>query len=1041
MNIEQRDQLIRCIGALRRDFYHPLGELELSGFEEEAELSLEQALAHERQPRPRGARVTEPWHYGWLFTDFVLPAAARGERVVLSLEPGGESTLFLNGRTFGMRRADWVSAPHHVLVDQTVARRAKGGERFALAMEVYGGTPLPEDPIARIPQDRRATGPVFPEEGVRMRQPPPAVVGDNTFGIWNEEAYQLWLDVRMLLDIHDTQREDSFLRERIGFELGSLLDRLDMEQPLEQRRRMYVEARGWLKPLMEAKNGTFAPSMAAIANSHLDVAWLWPVKETRRKTQRTFAQQLRLLREYPEARFLQSQCVLYEMCRERDPRLFEEIKEAIRAGQWIADGAMWVEPDTNLTGGESLIRQFLYGMRYFKEELGVRSRVAWLPDSFGYTAALPQILAGFGIEGLTTQKIFWTYNDAERFPYHAFLWKGMDGTEVPCYLHMAYETAVDAATLNKRWRERLSQDGTGDFFLPFGYGDGGGGPTRDDFEQLRRERDMQGVPRMRYETPADFLAGCRKEEWPVYRGELYFQCHRGTYTSQAAIKAGNRRSEQALRALEFVRAMAAVRGAADYPAGEIEALWKDALFNQFHDILPGSCIGQVYTEANARYAALLRRCDELTRHALAAMARGGDGVTIYHAQSADRTQIVRLDERFAGGAVTYEGEAVPCVPCEGGALAMVKLPAMGHVSLRPGNVPERPSRVHAERADGGWKLVGDRIEATLNALGELVSVVDVRTGVERLGGVSNRLHLYRDVPRAYDAWDIDSQTFRREVFPEVSAESELVMRGGLRAAVRFTLRMLDSVIEETVSLDAGANRIDIDMRVQWHERHKLLKVSFDTGIDALEAANQIQFGHIMRPTHRSRKLDADRFEVCNHAFTALYDATHGCAVLNDSKYGVSMDGSVISLSLLRGAVSPDEAADQGAHRFRYACCFWDGAFEDSGIVYEAGALNVPVLCGQGFMPRESLLRCEDERVVIDTVKLAEDGSGDMIVRVYESMKGRRTARLHVPAGVGAAWRCSLAEERQEALPLQDGVVLLPLHPFEIATIRLRHCKS
>ena len=1035
MNSEQRNQLELVLKALQRDFYHPLGEIAFSGFRAEETLSLHQAEAHDKLPMPEGTLITQPWSYAWLFADFTLPETARGERIVMNLNPGGESTLFVNGRAFGTRRAEWVAVPHHYVVDQTLTRCAEGGEHFTLACEVYGGTPLPEQPCGRC-----ATGPVFPDEGVRMDPPPPALLGKNTFGMWNEEAYQLWLDAQMLLDIHDTQHEDSFLREKISYVLGGMLDRLDMEQPLAARRKAYTEAREWLRPLMEAKNGTFAPAMAAVGNSHLDVAWLWPTMETERKTIRTFAQQLRLLEEYPEALFLQSQCVLYEMCRARDPQLFEDIRAAIRNGQWIADGAMWVEPDTNLAGGESLIRQFLYGTRYFKEELGADSRIAWLPDSFGYSAALPQIVKGFGLEGLTTQKIFWTYNDAEKFPYHAFSWKGLDGSEIPCYLHMRYESFVDAKTLTERWHDRVIKDGSGEFLLPFGYGDGGGGPTRDDLEQLRRQQDIQGAPKMRHEAPADFIAKRKQLGLPVYRGELYFQCHRGTYTSQAAIKAGNRRSEQALRALELWTAAAAHAGCAVYPAKEIESLWKDALFNQFHDILPGSCIGQVYVEAKARYAHLLDRAEVLTHDALASMTSGEYGVTLYHAQSQQRTQLVPLDARFAAGAVTHEGTPVPCAASESGALALVTLPSMGHVSLRPAAAEIAAPAVYAAKTENSWTLENDRLTVTLNDRGEVVSVIDRKTGRQRIGSVSNRLHLYRDVPRAFDAWDIDSQIFDRECTPELSCEGETVSSGGLRAAVRFTAKFLHSTFVTTVSLDAAADRIDFAVDADWHERHKLLKVSFDTGIDAPEAANQIQFGHIMRPTHKSRKMDADRFEVCNHAFTALHDATHGCAVLNDCKYGVSMDQSVISLSLLRGATHPDEAADQGRHTFRYALYFWDGTFEHSGVVYEAAAFNTPVLTTEGFMPCASLFTVSDTNVVIDTVKLAEDGSGDMIVRLYESMNGSRSARITVPKGVTAAWRCSLAEEKQDALPLENGSILLALRPFDIATIR-RSAKS
>ncbi len=1030
MNSEQRNQLLLVLSALQHDFYHPLEEICFCGFRAEQTLTLEEATRHSKHPMPMGTTVARPWEYAWLFADFVLPEAACGERIVLNLNPGGESTLFVNGHAFGTHRAEWVAVEHHYLVDQTIAMCAQGGESVQLAMEVYGGTPLPMAPLGRC-----ATGPVFPEEGVRMQLPPLAVVGENSFGIWNEEAYQLWLDMQMLVDIHDTQSEDSFLREQISNVFGELLNWLDMEQALSERRMAYVEARRRLRPLMQAENGTFAPAMAVMGNSHLDVAWLWPIAETERKTIRTFAQQLRLLREYPEARYLQSQCVLYEMCRMRDPELFEEIKAAIRSNQWIADGAMWVEPDTNLAGGESLIRQFLYGMRYFKEELGAESHIAWLPDSFGYSAVLPQIVKGFGLEGLTTQKIFWTYNDAEKFPYHAFSWKGMDGSEIPCYLHMQYESFVDAKTLNRRWHERLSKDGSGMFYLPFGYGDGGGGPTRDDLEQIRRQKNLQGTPKLHYESPSSFIAQRKQMGLPVYCGELYFQCHRGTYTSQAAIKAWNRKSEQLLRVLELWCAAASIEVHTTYPSREIEALWKEALLNQFHDILPGSCIGQVYVEANARFRHLLQQADDLTKEALNSMKAGDCGVTLYHAQSTERMQVVPLDGRFAHGAVTYEGQQIPCVPYGEGALALVMLPALGRVSLKPAENALDVPRSFAEPTGKGWRLSNCFMDAVLNERGELVSVVDRRTGRQRIGGASNCLHMYRDVPRAYDAWDIDSQVFLRECMSEMEATSELIVPDGLRAAVRFTLKWLHSTFLLTVSVDANANRIDFAVEADWHERHKLLKVSFDTGIDAPEAANQIQFGYIKRPTHRSRTFDADRFEVCNHAFTAQYDATHGCAVLNDCKYGISMEGSVLSLSLLRGATSPDEAADQGQHAFCYAVYFWDGAFEESDVVSEAGALNVPIFTADGFAPRQSLLTCEDDRVVIDTVKLAEDGSGDVIVRLYESMDGQRTTRIGLPKGTTEIWRCSLDEEKQEKLANENGTVQLSFHPFEIITLR------
>lgn len=1030
MDTEQRGQLALVLNALERDFYHPLGELHFSGFKTEKQLSLREAEDYNRSEYPVGFAWGKPWEYAWMFAEFTLPKEAAGERIVMDLNPGGESTLFLNGAAFGTRRRDRVDHVHHYIVDQTVTRCAREGESFSLAMEVYAGTPLPDSPMGRC-----ASGPVFPEEGVRMTGEEPAKVEKSTFGIWNEEAYQLWLDITVLLGIYETQGEHSFVREKVGYALGDMLNRLDMEQLLPRRREAYREMRESLKPLLEMKNGTFAPSMGVIANSHLDIAWLWPLAETERKTIRTFAQQLRILEEYPETLFLASQCVLYEMCKKQCPELFERIKEAIGRGQWVAEGAMWVEPDTNLSGGEALIRQFLYGKRYFKEEFGVDSRIAWLPDTFGYSAVLPQILAGCDVDGLTTQKIFWTYNDAEAFPYHAFLWKGMDGTTVPCYLHMFYESAVDVKTLMKRWEERLVQDGSGEFYLPFGYGDGGAGPTRDDMELVRREENLQGVPRLHYETPSEMLKRRSKEELPVYRGELYFQCHRGTYTTQGAVKRGNRRAEQAMRAYELWAACAFWTKGQTYPSADIEAAWKKVLLNQFHDILPGSSIARVYQEALALYDDIMREAKDGTDTALQSMTGAGDGVTVYHTGSFERRQLVLLDDRFAKGAVTAEGEMVPCMRTNEGVLALTALPSMGSVSFFPAEVPER--KIAFAYFDGKeFVLYNDVLRARVNENGQLVSVVTLADGKERIGGISNYFHLYRDVPRAFDAWDIDSQTEDREIAMDAACKGEIVLAEGLRASLRVVISFGASRLTQTISLDAGACRIDFDTEAEWQERHKLLKVSFDTGIEAAEAANQMQFGHIMRPTHRSNRSARDRFEVCNHGYTAMYDATHGAAVLNDCKYGVSMKDSEIFLSLLRGAVNPDPEADRGSHRFRYAFYVWDGAFDTSGIVAEAAALNAPLQVMEGTGAKTSFFSVDEPNCVIETVKLAEDGSGDLIMRLYESMNGARTAVLTCAFPFHKAWICNMLEEHKEVLKIENNRVELEFKPFEILTLRL-----
>ncbi len=1025
MTNELTEQINHVMDALAADLYHPIGEICLEGFLSSEDLTLREAETHDREPWPEGTMWGGPWDYAWMFARFVLPSRARGERIVMDLNPGGEATLFVNGKPFGARRADRLAYPHQYMEDLTVAMKAEGGEVISVAMEVYGGTPLPVHP----------NRPVFPETGIRFSRPSSAVVGHSTFGWWNEEAYQLWLDLTVLRDVHGYLDPDDAFREAIEDGLARLMDWLDLEQPEEMRRQTCTEARARIAPLVNARNGTFAPSMGVVANSHLDLAWLWPMAETRRKTARTFAAQVRLLKEYPEALFLQSQCAEYELCRRHYPELFEEVRAAIAEGRWIADGGMWVEPDTNLAGGEALVRQFLYGQRYFREVLGVESRVAWLPDTFGYSAALPQIIRGFGMTGLTTQKIFWSYNDSEPFPHHAFLWRGLDGSTIPSFLHMFYETQVDAATVHKRWISRLERDGSRDFFLPFGYGDGGGGPTRDDLEQIRRQRDLQGAPKLYWTSPEAYLKKRDNGSLPVYRGELYFPCHRGTYTTQAKIKRENRRAEHMLRAWEMLSAMAAFTGRAAYPGPALEENWKLLLTNQFHDILPGSSIAKVYEQALADLSGIQETAEQGAKQALLAFCSRDEGMTVFNPSSHRVVRLIPADRRFKGGAVTRDGVRFPAVPDGSGALVQATLDPMSAVTMKPADVPlKNPASVHREGES--YVLQNRRLRAVFTDRGEMVSLITLQDGLERVRSASNVFHLFRDLPRRFDAWDIDSQTEQREVPIRTECTSEIVCAGGLTASVRFTCRFSASVITQLVRLTADDAQIAFDTEADWQERHKLLKVSFDTGIDADNADHQIQFGYISRPAHRSRRYDADRFEVCAHAWTALRDATRGAAVLNDCKYGVSVRDGVISLSLLRAPTYPDAEADRGRHRFVYAYRPWSGTLEESGLTEAAEALNDPLILVPGSCGALRLMDIGDPAICVESVKLAEDGSGDLIIRLYESMGGARTVSFTPRLPFSRARACSLSEEPVSDLPVTDGSFPMTFRPFEIKTVRL-----
>ena len=1022
---ELTEQLRHVIEALAADLYHPLGEITLEGFSAPSVLTLKEAETYPREPWPAGTVWGMPWDYAWMFGRFTVPEEARGERIVMNLNPGGESVLYVNGKVFGARRGDRMDHPHQYISDQTVCLNAEGGESFGIALEVYGGTPLPDHP----------SRPVFPETGVTFTRNSPAVTGRSTFGWWNEEAYQLWLDLTVLRDVHDYLDLHDGFREALADGFSRLLDSLDMEQPLPRRRQAYIDARRLIAPLVNAHNGTFAASMGVIANSHLDYAWLWPIEETRRKTARTFAAVLRLLKEYPEAKFLQSQCAEYELCRQYYPELFDEVKEAIAEGRWIADGGMWVEPDTNLAGGEALVRQFLYGRRYFREVLGVESRVAWLPDTFGYSAALPQIIKGFGMTGLTTQKIFWSYNDAEPFPHHAFLWRGLDGTMIPSFLHMFYETAVDAKTVHTRWINRLEEDGSHDFYLPFGQGDGGGGPSRDDMEQVRRQRDLQGAPKLYWMTPEDYLKKRNNGSLPIYRGELYVPCHRGTYTTQALIKKGNRRAEHVLRVWEMLAAMAAFAGRAAYPAEELESTWKLLLTNQFHDILPGSSIARVYEQARMDIARIRDTAVRGAREALLAFCRNGLGLTVFNPSSHRITRVIRADERFAAGAVTREGVRFQAAAYKGEALVLACLEPMSAVTMYPAEVPVH-STATVRRQGSSFIMQNSVLRAVISKKGELLSMVLLQDDRERVRTPSNVFHLYRDLPRRFDAWDLDSQTERREVPMDAEYEAEIVCASGLFAELKITARFSSSVITQWIRLTAEDEQLEFITEADWQECHRLLKVSFDTGIDADNADHRIQFGYISRPAHRSRRYDTDRFEVCAHDWTVLRDAARGAALLNDCKYGVSVNDGVISLSLLRAPTYPDASADRGRHRFIYAYRAWDGPLESSGVIEAAEALNDPLITVPGSSVPLRLLNCSDPSVAVESVKLSEDGTGDLVIRLYESMGGTRTAVIHPFLPFSAVCTCSLSEDPRDILPVADGTFTLSFRPFEIITLRL-----
>lgn len=1037
MHSEWKVRLAHWLETLKKDLYLPLGPIEVESFFTSEHLSPETASQGVFTLMAPGTQWGHTWEYCWMRGRIGLPEEAAGKRIAMDLQTGGESTVFVDGKSFGTRRAEWVQVPHHYIVDNFLTDCGEAGRAYDLLIEAYAGHFFPESPLGGC-----ATGPVLPGsytdpkvEGQR------ATLGNMTYGIWNEDAYQLYMDLHTLALLGDQLDQESLRADRVAAALEQATLVIDFEQPLEARIESYRAARNVLKPVMEAVNGSTAPVFYAIGNAHLDLAWLWPMAETHRKTSRTFAQQLRLIDEYPEYKYLQSQPAAYEMCREYYPELFDRIIEAAKKGQWIPEGAMWVEPDTNMTSGESLIRQLIHGKRYFKDVFGVDSVVLWLPDTFGYSAALPQILNQTGVKYLVTQKIFWSYNEGDQFPYHYFTWQGADGSKIDSFLPTSYTYRTDPQEICETWSKRVQKRDLDAFLLPFGYGDGGGGPTRDHIEYLRREKDLEGMPRVKIESPVRFFEDMEAQGGPkhTYVGELYFSAHRGVYTSQAAIKKGNRKAELALREAEMWGSLAMLKGA-EYPLARMDAAWKKLLLNQFHDILPGSSIARVYEDARRDHRRIIGEANAVCDGALVELA-AGEGVTVFNSLSFERKGLVRLPAAYADGAMTADGTKIAVQKDGNGVLALVTVPACGAVSLKPAKAELPETAVTAKLTADGAVIENAVVCAKLNSRGEVVSFVDKRSGREFAAGPMNRLLMYKDVPRLFDAWDIDSNYILQPVEIEEPVTLYIKEAGPLRAVIRMSRKVLNSTFEQDIVLEAGSRRLDFVTEVDWHELHRLLKVEFPVDVQTMEGINEIQFGYMKRPTHRSRLYDSDRFEVCNQRYSALCDESHGAAVLNDCKYGISMSGNALQLTLLRAAASPEMRADNGKHTFTYAFTAWEGDFMSSPVVREAYDLNVPMLVAAGSCEGFSAFEVDAPNVFIDTVKPAEDGSGDIILRLYEAKRADTQCVLKINFPVKAIWACDMLENITEKLEAQNGEISLHFRTFEVKTLRIEVASS
>lgn len=869
----------------------------------------------------------------------------------------------------------------------------------------------------------------------------------------DENVNQLYYDLQVPLWAFSRMDKDDKVRLDLQTVLNETINLLDMRIPHSAAfDASVVKAIAYIGENLYEKMGGYDDVIATcIGHTHIDVAWWWTVAQTREKVVRSFATVLKLMEEYPNYKFMSSQPVLYYFLKQRYPELMERIKEKVKEGRWEPEGGMWLEADCNLTSGESLVRQFIHGKRFFQEEFGVDNKILWLPDVFGYSGALPQIMKKSGVDYFMTTKLAW--NQINKIPNDTFLWKGIDGSQVLTHLITTVGIGQDPkadffTTYNGRlhpdsimggWERYQNKEINNDILVCYGYGDGGGGPTRQMLEVSKRmEKGIKGIPKVRQEGSLTYFRELEKKvkdnrRLDTWEGEFYFEYHRGTYTSMARNKRGNRKSELMLMDLELLGLMAK-----DYPTQEITTLWRDIiLLNQFHDILPGSSIAEVYDVTKLEYEALADQAGAMIRERLAAIAGRGTGITVFNTTGFRRNDIVNLGEVKATALTDGEGNVYPVQHTESGAIAYVTgLPAKGCKTFAAAACDAASPFTHSD----DYHLETPFYSLTLDENGHFTSIFDKENDREILkpGAVGNMLRLYEDKPIYFDNWDIDMY-YTEKSWP---VNDLLSMRwtedGPVRTTLELTWKCSQSTITQKIHFYAQSRRIDFETTADWKEHQHLLKAEFPVDIHSDEATFEVQFGNVTRKVHTNTSWDKARFESCAQKWMDYSEGHYGISLLNDCKYGHSVIDGTIGLTLIKCGVEPNPNADVETHSFTYALYPHSETWKQAGTVAEAYNLNQPAYAVPGgeVGSAMSYASVDKANVVLETLKQAEDGNG-IVARLYECENGRTKAALTVPAGITKAYSTNLLEQIEEELPVVDGKVSFTIKPYEIKTILLR----
>ncbi|WP_077623204.1 alpha-mannosidase [Sediminibacillus massiliensis] len=977
----------------------------------------------------------------WFRTTVPIPEDWKDQKLVLQFHVGprdgagstAETLLYVNGKPL-----QGIDIWHE---DAWLPHEYKQGGTIHIALKAWSG-------VLNVPDYRRF-------KLARL-----AVV--------DEPAERYFYQADTVLKAIEELDKNAFRRSRILKALNESMQRVDFLKPKSDMYYRSIEEaadylEGKIKEMAEVEE--MKPKVVTLGHSHIDMAWLWRLVHSREKASRTFSTVLNLMRQYPEYRYIHTSPQLYKYLKEDYPEIYEQIKERISSGEWEITGGMWIEPDTNIPNGESLIRQILLGKQFMKQEFGVDTKVVWLPDVFGYSWALPQIMKKSGIETFMTTKISWSqYN---RFPHDTFNWRGMDGTEILTHFittperdshPYTYNGMVEPYSVKGVWDSYKQKDINDELLIAFGWGDGGGGPTKEMIESARAMKNLPGIPKVEMGKAEPYFKRLhdrlKEKKVPVWDGELYLEYHRGTYTSQASLKRANRKAEITYHNAEWLGVVNHLQNGYKPASSTLREGWEMLLLNQFHDILPGSSIRQVNEDARKDYQTVQEIGDQALVESRGSITNeikaDHDSLVVFNGLSYNRDGIIEVpvSNSFTESMTVEDGygNKAPAQLMESGddrklAVEAKNVPALGYKTFK---ITERNKKQSSLVIQKDY-LENDYYAIRLNDHGQMTSIYDKRAEREVLSGgtCGNVFQAFEDKPMKFDAWDVD--LFYQEKMREVTdlIGVKVVEKGPLRSVLCLQWSFYDSLITQNIILYKNSSRIDFQTEIDWQEKQTLLKVAFPVNVRSTKATYDIQFGNIERPTHWNTSWDYAKFEVAGQKWVDVSEGNYGVALLNDCKYGHDVKDSVIRLTLIKSSISPDETADRCKHQFTYSLLPHQFDWKNGHVIEEGYNLNNPLLAAEVRANKTGKLddtyqfaSIDSDHIILETVKEAEQ-DGAVIVRLYETKQYRsKNVKLSFAHLVTNAVECNLIEEEEKELSFDGKTVTFDINPYEIKTFKL-----